>query len=93
MSDFGQRQRQRHGVTKKLVEGIGGLIVGAAAVLLLRQWLGPATAGPNRAKAQAQTPALASAGGTEPPAPADAAEPAPKANRSTKSKTSQEPNS
>jgi hypothetical protein len=33
------QQRQRHGVTKNLVEGLGGLIVGAAAVLLLRQWL------------------------------------------------------
>lgn len=33
------RQRQRHGVTKHLAEGIGGLLVGAAAVLLLRQWL------------------------------------------------------
>jgi hypothetical protein len=29
-------QRQRHGVTKNLVEGIGGALVGAAAVLLLR---------------------------------------------------------
>lgn len=33
------RQRQRHGVTKNLVEGIGGLLFGAAAVLLLREWL------------------------------------------------------
>lgn len=29
-------QRQRHGVRKHLVEGIGGLMVGAALVLLLR---------------------------------------------------------
>lgn len=34
-------QRQRHGVTKNLVEGLGGLLVGAAAVLLLRAWLRP----------------------------------------------------
>ena len=33
------RQRQRHGATKHLSEGIGGLVVGAAAVLLLRGWL------------------------------------------------------
>lgn len=32
----GQRQRQRHGVHKHLAEGIGGVIVGAALVLLLR---------------------------------------------------------
>jgi hypothetical protein len=90
MPDFGQRQR--HGVTKKLVEGIGGLIVGAAAVLLLRQWLGPATAGAGRAKPRVQAPALTSAGGAVPPAPADAAGPAPEPRRSTKSKTSQESN-
>lgn len=88
MPDFGQRQR--HGVTKKLVEGIGGLIVGAAAVLLLRQWLGPATAGAGRAKPRVQAPALTSAGAAVPPAPADTAEPVPKPSRSTKSKTSQE---
>lgn len=34
MSD--RRQRQRHGVHKKLAEGIGGLLVGAALVLLAR---------------------------------------------------------
>jgi hypothetical protein len=34
-------QRQRHGVTKNLAEGIGGVLVGAAAVLVLRGWLGP----------------------------------------------------
>lgn len=28
-------QRQRHGTTKKLVEGFGGLIVGAALVILI----------------------------------------------------------
>lgn len=30
-------QRQRHGVKKKLVEGIGGLLTGAALVVLLRE--------------------------------------------------------
>ncbi len=29
-------QRQRHGVKKKLVEGAGGLLVGAALVVLMR---------------------------------------------------------
>ncbi|MEA1051860.1 hypothetical protein U5801_18915 [Lamprobacter modestohalophilus] len=32
-------QRQRHGVAKNLAEGIGGLIVGAALVVLASQWL------------------------------------------------------
>lgn len=32
-------QRQRHGVTKNLAEGIGGLVVGAALVVLASQWL------------------------------------------------------
>ncbi|MEA3638891.1 MAG: hypothetical protein VBE63_02985 [Lamprobacter sp.] len=32
-------QRQRHGVAKNLAEGIGGLIVGAALVVLTSQWL------------------------------------------------------
>lgn len=31
-----QMQRQRHGVAKNIVEGVGGIIVGAAAVVLLR---------------------------------------------------------
>jgi len=31
-----QRQRQRHGVAKNLAEGVGGLIVGSALVLLVR---------------------------------------------------------
>lgn len=31
-------QRQRHGVAKNLAEGIGGLIVGAALVVLASQW-------------------------------------------------------
>lgn len=40
------RQRQRHGVNKDLAEGIGGVLVGAAAVLLLRGWLGPRASTP-----------------------------------------------
>ncbi|NKN31954.1 carbon monoxide dehydrogenase [Marichromatium bheemlicum] len=34
MSD--QRQRHQHGVRKNLAEGIGGLVTGAAVVMLLR---------------------------------------------------------
>lgn len=37
MSNDFRPQRQRHGVTKKLVEGVGGVLTGAALVLLLRQ--------------------------------------------------------
>ncbi|WP_200235244.1 carbon monoxide dehydrogenase [Thiohalocapsa halophila] len=33
------RQRQRHGVAKNLAEGIGGLVVGAALVVLARSLL------------------------------------------------------
>jgi hypothetical protein len=33
------RQRQRHGVAKNLAEGIGGLVVGAALVVLIRGML------------------------------------------------------
>jgi hypothetical protein len=58
MPDPFEPQRQRHGVTKNLVEGLGGVIVGAAAVLLLRRWLRP------------HEPAAAPAGGS---AGADAA--------------------
>ncbi|GAB6039607.1 carbon monoxide dehydrogenase [Endothiovibrio diazotrophicus] len=32
-------QRQRHGVTKKWVEGIGGVVVGAAVVLAVARLL------------------------------------------------------
>jgi len=32
-------QRQRHGVAKNLAEGVGGVIVGAALVVLASQWL------------------------------------------------------
>ena len=31
-------QRQRHGVTKHLVEGLGGALTGAALVVFLRSW-------------------------------------------------------
>ncbi len=31
-------QRQRHGVAKNLAEGVGGVIVGAALVVLASQW-------------------------------------------------------
>lgn len=42
-------QRQRHGVTKHLVEGVGGLIVGAAlTVLLTNQLERPARSKPSR---------------------------------------------
>ncbi|SDW84737.1 carbon monoxide dehydrogenase [Thiocapsa roseopersicina] len=34
-----QQQRQRHGVRKNMVEGIGGLLAGAALVLLARSLL------------------------------------------------------
>lgn len=43
MSDH--RQRQRHGVTKHLVEGVGGFLVGSALVLLARRLLGSRPAG------------------------------------------------
>lgn len=33
------RQRQRHGVAKNLAEGVGGLVVGAALVVLTRSLL------------------------------------------------------
>ena len=33
------RQRQRHGVTKNLVEGVGGFIVGAALVVFISNLL------------------------------------------------------
>jgi uncharacterized membrane protein YcjF (UPF0283 family) len=32
-------QRQRHGVAKNLAEGVGGVIVGAALVVVVGQWL------------------------------------------------------
>jgi hypothetical protein len=34
-----QQQRQRHGVRKNMVEGIGGLLAGVALVLLARSLL------------------------------------------------------
>jgi hypothetical protein len=33
------RQRQRHGVAKNLAEGVGGLVVGAALVVMIRSAL------------------------------------------------------
>lgn len=36
MSSAARGQAHRHGVTKNLVEGIGGLLTGAALVLFLR---------------------------------------------------------
>ncbi|MBK1647196.1 carbon monoxide dehydrogenase [Rhabdochromatium marinum] len=36
MSSSQGPQRQRHGVKKKLVEGAGGLLIGAALVVFLR---------------------------------------------------------
>ena len=60
------RQRQRHGVHKNLAEGIGGVLVGAALVLLLRQLLArrqsparpsPPAPGPAGGEAPARTPA------------------------------------
>ena len=67
---FDGPQRQRHGVTKHLVEGDGGLVVGVAAVLLLRGWLSGRRATP--ARAAAPTPA---------PTPNAAASAAPEKNR------------
>jgi hypothetical protein len=69
MPDYGHQHH--HGVRKNLVEGIGGLIVGAAAVLLLARLFKrsqpvataqPATASPEPAAASAE------AGGASPPA-------------------------
>lgn len=36
MSSGSSRQRHQHGVKKKLVEGIGGVLIGAALVLFVR---------------------------------------------------------
>ena len=55
------RQRQRHGVTWSLVEGLGGFIVGAALVVFLGELLGkrpapkPEPEATDKAKAQVQT--------------------------------------
>lgn len=56
MSDAAGRQRQRHGVTKKLVEGIGGVLTGAALVLLLRQLFNARGAGSAAAETPRTTP-------------------------------------
>lgn len=58
-------KRQRHGVSKNLIEGIGGLLVGAAAVLLLRAWLSPRTATAPSMAPEARPQAMPT-----PPAPA-----------------------
>lgn len=47
------QQRQRHGVTKNLVEGIGGVVVGIALVLFARSY--------QRHKQQPRKPAVAPA--------------------------------
>ena len=39
MNNGSGQQRQRHGVTKKLVEGVGGVVVGAALVLFATRLL------------------------------------------------------
>lgn len=39
MSAENRHQRQRHGPAKHLAEGLAGVVVGAAAVVLLHQWL------------------------------------------------------
>jgi membrane-associated phospholipid phosphatase len=77
MPDFGHQHQ--HGVTKNLVEGIGGLIVGAAAVLLLTRLF---------KKSQAAATARPAPASPEPTAGSDApsgAQPAPRrASRRTK---------
>jgi len=44
------QQRQRHGVAKNIVEGIGGVLVGAALVLFVSRLLKPRTAAPRVAQ-------------------------------------------
>ncbi len=56
MSDHGM-QRQRHGVAKNLAEGIGGLVVGAALVLLTR--------GLMKHRARSQSPSAPTASAAE----------------------------
>jgi hypothetical protein len=41
-----QQQRQRHGVRKNMVEGIGGLLAGVALVLLARSMFKKRAAAP-----------------------------------------------
>jgi hypothetical protein len=41
-----QQQRQRHGVRKNMVEGIGGLLAGVALVVLARSLLKKRAAAP-----------------------------------------------
>lgn len=56
MSNDLRPQRQRHGVTKKLVEGVGGVLTGAALVLLLRQLFKDRTGRPATADTPRTTP-------------------------------------
>lgn len=51
------QQRHQHGVTKNLVEGIGGVLVGAALVLLMRGIVKRRAAGKAAAPDTSTTPA------------------------------------
>lgn len=69
------RQRQRHGVAKNLAEGVGGLVVGAALVVLtrrlLRQHRGGAAATPQALPRAAEPPASSTPGSAPKPDPKD----------------------
>ena len=69
------RQRQRHGVAKNLAEGIGGLVVGAALVVLarslLRQRRGGGAATPEALPRGAHPSASAMPGSASPDDPKD----------------------
>jgi hypothetical protein len=58
MSDSSPHQRQRHGVKKKLVEGIGGVLIGAALVVLVRGFLRGRVAKPNATSQTTQNASL-----------------------------------
>ena len=63
------RQRQRHGVAKNLTEGVGGWVVGAALVVLIREVLKKrSAASPADAPATTSSPANASSKKLENPA-------------------------
>jgi len=81
MSSSLDPQRQRHGVTKNLVEGLGGVLVGAAAVLLLRSLF--------RDRSSMSAPAAALPG---PSATAEPATPRGKAARASKSAAQEQEN-
>lgn len=58
---IGESQRQRHGVSKNLVESVGGVILGAALVLLATRLLRsraarPATVAPDSPDTHAAPP-------------------------------------